>query len=186
MKNITTTTNAPVATQTETHEVIQVKGGKFHRPKQTTHARMEWLKPMPTECGYTVTPLNVFNDIARALEYTGGHREHLCAKCFPPATLTAHTPGPWSVQPGGYCRSVIHRAGHPDQVVANAYGNEETAAANARLIAAAPDLLNMLQRMIDECGQTRVAPEGILASAPCLLTLEHARAAIAIATGGAK
>jgi len=98
----------------------------------------------------------------------------------------APTPGPWTVQPRGYCRSVIHRAGHPDQVVANAYGNEETAAANAAIIAAAPELLNMLQRMIGECGQTRVAPEGILAGAPCLLTLEHARAAIAKAKGGAK
>jgi len=104
----------------------------------------------------------------------------------PVATQTAHTPGPWTVQPGGYCHSVIHRAGHPDHVVATAYGDEETAAANAALIAAAAELLAMLQRMIDECGQTRVAPEGILASAPCLLTLEHARAAIAKATGGAK
>jgi hypothetical protein len=41
------------------------------------------------------------------------------------------------------------------------------------------ELCNMLQRMVDETSSTRVAPEGILASAPCLLTLEHARAALA-------
>ena len=41
------------------------------------------------------------------------------------------------------------------------------------------ELRNMLQRMVDETSSTRVAPEGILASAPGLLTLEHARAALA-------
>ena len=55
--------------------------------------------------------------------------------------------------------------------------------ANARLIAAAPELLNMLQRMTDECNPQHITPDGITASAPCLLTLEHARAAIAAATG---
>lgn len=51
-----------------------------------------------------------------------------------------------------------------------------TDAANARLIAAAPDLLNMLQRMLDETGDGT--------SQPCLLTLEQARAAIAKAQPG--
>ena len=49
---------------------------------------------------------------------------------------------------------------------------------HADQFASAPALLNMLQRLVDECSETRVAPEGILASAPCLLTLEHARAEI--------
>jgi hypothetical protein len=103
----------------------------------------------------------------------------------PVATQTAHTPGPWSVQLGGYCRSVIHRAGHPDQVVANAYGNEETAAANAAIIAAAPELLAALERLANavdaHCRDITTA---------ALIELDDAtinsRAAISKATGGAK
>jgi hypothetical protein len=145
MKNTTTT----VATLTETHEAIQVKGGKFHRPKQTTHARMEWLKPMPTECGYTVTPLNVFNDIARVLEYTGGHREHLCAKCFPPATLMAHTPGPWRVTEYGG-EIAIHAEDNSKIALPEKWyaSNRAEAEANARLIAASPCLLAALEKMV--------------------------------------
>lgn len=45
---------------------------------------------------------------------------------------------------------------------------------NALLISAAPDLLNMLQRLLDETSGGGV---------PCLLTLEHARAAINKAKG---
>jgi hypothetical protein len=51
---------------------------------------------------------------------------------------------------------------------------DEEIEANARLIAAAPSLLNMLQRMVDEtAGGGR----------PCLCTLEHARNALAQAKG---
>lgn len=129
----------------------------------------------------------------------------LCGTPPPPASQGAPTPGPWKVMP-----CPVHGGKHPlhdQRWIATAETQIEFGAkpedwrcetgslicemrdgepANAHLIAAAPELLNMLQRMIDECGQTRVAPEGILASAPCLLTLEHARAAIAKAKGGAK
>ena len=44
------------------------------------------------------------------------------------------------------------------------------------LISAAPDLLNMLQRMVDEAATGSV----------CLLTQEHARNALTKATGGAR
>jgi hypothetical protein len=46
---------------------------------------------------------------------------------------------------------------------------------NARLIASAPSLLTMLRRMLDETSG---------GGAPCPLTLEHARQAIAKAEGG--
>ena len=39
-------------------------------------------------------------------------------------------------------------------------------------------LRNMLQRLVDECSQTRIAPEGVITSRPCLLTLEQARAVL--------
>ena len=195
MTNTTTTTNAPVATLTETHEVIQVKGGKFHRPKQTTHARMEWLKPMPTECGYTVTALNVFNDIAHALEYTGGHREHLCAKCFPPATQTAHTPGPWVIDGDTIQGAPELNGEQPHAVEATCVAvvlsrergsyrhyPKERATANARLIAAAPELLAALEKMLARWDALSVEDLG----PGCRAIADNARAAIAKATGGAK
>jgi hypothetical protein len=102
----------------------------------------------------------------------------------PPASASqgTHTPGPWTVQPVGYCRSVIHRASHSDQVVANAYGNEETAAANAAIIAAAPELLAVLKAeaaMFEGRDANEWAPE--MAD-----RIRAMRAAIAKATGGAK
>jgi len=104
----------------------------------------------------------------------------------PVATQTAHTPGPWTVQPGGYCHSVIHRAGHPDQVVANAYGNEETVAANAAIIAAAPDLLAALESIAagsaQDTGENGMGTVNIDRETMQLI----ARAAITKATGGAK
>ena len=103
-----------------------------------------------------------------------------------PASQGTPTPGPWTVQPGGYCRSVIHRAGHPDQVVSNAYGNEETAAANARFIAAAPELLAALESIaagsVQDTGENGMGTVNIDRETMQLI----ARAAIAKATGGIK
>lgn len=68
---------------TETYAVIQVSGGKFHRPKETTHERMDWLRPMAIDCSsIPVAPVNVFNAVEDALKYTGGRKEFLCRKCF--------------------------------------------------------------------------------------------------------
>lgn len=62
--------------------------------------------------------------------------------------MMAHTPGPWWVDadPGegvevhdGFGRT------------ASVWGEEDTATANARLIAAAPDLLAALRRLVDYC-----------------------------------
>jgi len=79
-----------------------------------------------------------------------------------------HTPGPWEVE---------HPTDRPHPVVTAADGSrvaEVQYEHDARLIAAAPSLLNMLQRMVDEtAGGGR----------PCLCTLEHARNALAQAKG---
>lgn len=66
----------------ETYQVIQVRGGKFHRPEKTNHERGLWFKPMNTACGATVTPLNVFSAVDDAMSYTGGREEFFCQKCF--------------------------------------------------------------------------------------------------------
>ena len=102
-----------------------------------------------------------------------------------------HTPGPWrwSQNPYGGARvetqsvgiaDVLSRAGVPHPV-------QESCAANARLIAAAPELLEALERVerrareSGECPLCRQPPE--VGCAPeCPLTA--ARAAIAKATGG--
>lgn len=98
-----------------------------------------------------------------------------------------HTPGPW-----GYFidddEGPIH---FPDTYVVDQLygshdwiGNRILKETDARLMAASPDLLNMLQRMVDECSYSHVTPEGVeIVSRPCPLTMQHAREAIAKATG---
>ena len=97
-----------------------------------------------------------------------------------------HTPGPWTVvkpqyenKKGVFASIYTNPATEKGfrtcefDIRADGYQNSH-AEANARLIAAAPDLLNMLQRMADETAG---------GFPPCLLTLEQARAAIAKAEG---
>jgi hypothetical protein len=93
----------------------------------------------------------------------------------------AHTPGAVRLA------EILLPRGRPS-TLATAYGRKtrEGIAAMIDAETSAPALLNMLQRLVDECSETRVAPEGILASAPCLLTLEQARAALQMARGGAQ
>ncbi len=98
----------------------------------------------------------------------------------------SHTPGPWCYTLGRGANPRFHiqtTAGYQiastPELSKHRMAAEENAGkeANARLIAAAPELLNMLQRMVDETGG---------GSSPCLLTSEHARAAIAKAKGEAQ
>ena len=87
--------------------------------------------------------------------------------------MSKHTPGPWRFEPHSvdsnymliYCSNT---PGEGDNV------RGYCGAANARLIAAAPDLLEALQRLI-ESGDVRDAGEAG--------ALKQARAAIAKATG---
>lgn len=95
--------------------------------------------------------------------------------------MTTHTPGPWIAEqevfaPGGivgiYVAQYDARVQEPGGRICQAYGNclvttDETVRANARLIAAAPDLLAALKAVVeswetgtrwrDEMGRARAA-----------------------------
>lgn len=87
---------------------------------------------------------------------------------------TQHTPGPWFATPDSY--AVYERDGYGyrgDTMCALPGGDPAIRAANARLIAAAPELLAALQAVLPYLGGTVIfAPEQAAA-----------RAAIAKATG---
>lgn len=94
-----------------------------------------------------------------------------------------HTPGPWRVEvdtgpEAAWERKwpTIHAEKYEVVGCEGLYGDYETDMANARLIAAAPDLLDALVQFVDEF-------EGCYADGePAMI---KARAAIAKATGGA-
>lgn len=99
-----------------------------------------------------------------------------------------HTPGPWHVGAGNGHGSIFADIGrmryegtgtalYPVCSVNYGYDDAEDSA-NANLIASAPDLLCMLQRVLDEvcmseCGMSHIAP----------LTLKQARTALSKAKG---
>ena len=86
--------------------------------------------------------------------------------------MNKHIPGPWQAN-----KSFVWTAGHdPEGAVAsvNACWTEEAQKANARLIAAAPDLLEAL-RIITAIAATLPGTHG--------LAVDNARAAIAKAEG---
>ena len=99
-----------------------------------------------------------------------------------------HTPGPWAVDSDGsgwYIEATPER-GHSLAFIASPEFQEEPdtsaseAEANARLIAAAPDLLEALQWLVD------ILPDPDLDNDELQRTwTRRARAAIAKATGGA-
>jgi hypothetical protein len=91
--------------------------------------------------------------------------------------MTKHTPGPWVVQESNAGETVIeHKAliqaqpGSPFAAVhADTFDSDETVDANARLIAAAPELLAALEAIVDECGgpqrKVHALPERLLKNA---------------------
>ncbi len=83
--------------------------------------------------------------------------------------MSKHTPGPWSTSPVGIgddlswpIRRVRHdqRGNRITSWIADAHGtqgmDEAERAANARLIAAAPDLLKILEAILDEFAEGSV------------------------------
>ena len=63
----------------------------------------------------------------------------------------------------------VYRLGKGETTMETDWKNpahEETKLELAQLKAQRDELANMLQRIVDECSHTRVAPEGILTSAP--------------------
>lgn len=90
-------------------------------------------------------------------------------------TRTQHTPGEWHVN-GGRIEAAGHYTNKPVVVAVVGTINEQTPrnTANARLIAAAPDLLTALERILKEHADGEyIAVEDVA----------HARAAIAKARG---
>lgn len=75
-----------------------------------------------------------------------------------------HTPGPWKVCEGSPFTRWYVKAIHATYVIAECGISEgKTGEANARLIAAAPDLLALAHRYAGECGDcagTRLDPAG--------------------------
>ena len=83
-----------------------------------------------------------------------------------------HTPGPWTYDRSGY--SLYVNSGRELVTALSMDGKRlETSEANARLIAAAPDLLDALLMVLDDPNALDGRPR----------TYEYVRAAIAKATG---
>ena len=81
-----------------------------------------------------------------------------------------HTPGPWKFKPINYCGTtpvycgdILEKSiGGTGMIIAQCNGDTETANANARLIAAAPELLEACKEMlkyIDVCNKK--IPQGL-------------------------
>ena len=94
-----------------------------------------------------------------------------------------HTPGPWTVDPKTLAIYAPDRHGHAAAVRVAECGRTllpaAEIAANAALIAAAPDLLAALQALVGEADLGEIDNED-----NARLLLDWARAAIARATGG--
>lgn len=94
--------------------------------------------------------------------------------------IQEHTPGPWVI---GQNRGPLFVAAMTDRngriaTIADNPTDQLIACANARLIAAAPELLCMLRRLLDEVMTSEEVFSKIAA-----LTLEQSRAAIVKAEG---
>jgi len=84
-----------------------------------------------------------------------------------PSSERTHTPGPWRVEPDGQgCDRVVG----PRGTVADTIGNE----ANARLIAAAPDVLAALKRYVEHYGDPLKVARVAIAKAEGLVPVEVA------------
>lgn len=92
--------------------------------------------------------------------------------------MTKHTPGPWHVVEGKLTKSALEVHAN-SRAICELWrrGNAKTELANARLMAAAPDLLRVLVQLEQAC-----ADEGVQGMDSLLAA---ARAAIATATGEA-
>ena len=97
--------------------------------------------------------------------------------------MSAHTPGPWAVGPefdnDGEPEIIIeHQTPFGNLVIAVALPGLQGQEANARLIAAAPELLEALQNLL--------AVASVRIDDPRIVQFDAARAAVAKATGETK
>lgn len=106
--------------------------------------------------------------------------------------LTKHTPGPWFACGDGSCGTLV-RAGdiRTGRKVASTWVNTSPMSipeneANARLIAASPDLLAALKRMVSQCERylnERPVSESDMLNPDYVSPMEQSLAAIAKAEG---
>ncbi len=99
---------------------------------------------------------------------------------------TKHTPGPWMAGQIGEKDIPIFAQGKD---IGNVYGGEvdySEFCSNARLIAAAPEMLEALEAMLDAFGVMRKAGVNVLGFETAVEARIKAHAAIAKATGGAE
>lgn len=67
-----------------TIEIVSVKDGKFHRPDSVVFNGNgnDFRDARLMRCGRSLVPLNFFETIANANEYTGGRLErYICRQC---------------------------------------------------------------------------------------------------------
>lgn len=110
------------------------------------------------------------------------------------ANKLTHTPGPWFLEGnwnpeaeaelGGWV-SCFPPAGVPVFELTPVVGKREEICANARLIAAAPEMLEALQKIVDMNVQYAIDRFGDASQAESMSCVTIARAAIAKATGHA-
>ena len=92
---------------------------------------------------------------------------------------TKHTPGPWKSNP--YVHSMIHGfAVYSDKSCVDKIADDIKREADARLIAAAPEMLEALKEALLDLESL----EGETKDDLCLTRIEQIKAAIAKATGG--
>jgi len=107
--------------------------------------------------------------------------------------MSTHTPGPWTITKAQNARYIegdpkrghvafVYAKGDRCDIMRDEYSAPEEMEANARLIAAAPDLLDALKVMLkgDELGEVACQEQGFLR---LIERTEQARAAIAKAEG---
>ncbi len=109
--------------------------------------------------------------------------------------MSGHTPGPWHIDNRHFCDYGEFYISCGDYIVARAHGQtqscETEAEGNARLIAAAPELLEALRALIphaghaETCGDMDAYNGNPIPTCDCGLdsALDHALVAIAKATG---
>ena len=100
------------------------------------------------------------------------------------STATKHTPGPWTVHnPVNWAMAqVAGKDGHSVAMLCANGKNAERGPANLALIAAAPDLLEALQKIIDMNVQYCIDRYGDASKAEDMSCVAVARAALAKAT----
>ena len=101
-------------------------------------------------------------------------------------TQTAHTPGPWRAGASTFYPGLdgpLTMRVYTDHPPTEFEVTGDNIAANARLIAAAPDLLDALQAIVDEFPVAAGTAKGIPHDEQGFGSIYRARAAIARATG---